>query len=106
VRVRDVGREPAADLHAAQDHPRARRQAATDAAGQDQHAGQIAARLRQVERGVERPARALEREAVRLALAGAGADVGRAFGRLDAALVQDAAEARRDTKDRRSKRSL
>ena len=66
------------------------------AAGQHQDTGEIAARLRQVHPGVERPARTLEREAFRFGFSIAGFDFGRPFRRVDAAVAQDPAEAGRD----------
>jgi hypothetical protein len=67
-----------------------------DAAGQDQHAGEIAMRVLGVERGGERPARTFEPETVSFRLSSAGCDVAHPFRRVDAAIVQDAAEADSD----------
>jgi hypothetical protein len=64
--------------------------------GQNQDAGEVAARLRQVHPGVERPALTLECETVHLRLAVAGFDFGRPFRGVDAAAAQDPAEAGRD----------
>ena len=66
------------------------------AAGQRQHAGEIAAGVRQGHLGIERPARTLERETFRLVFSMAGLDVGRPRCRVDAVVAQDTPEAGRD----------
>ena len=65
------------------------------AAGQRQHAGEVAARVRQRHLGIEGTARTLERETFRLAFSIAGLDVGRSRGRVDAVVAQDTPEAGR-----------
>ena len=67
-----------------------------DAAGQNQHAGEIATGVGQIERGLQRTTWTFEREAIRVLFSGAGADFSRAFGRVEATIAQDAAEAYRD----------
>ena len=72
---------------------RARMQATMDAAREDQYAGVIAACFPGVERSVERAARTLEQKTIRITLVLASGDFSRAFGGVDAAIVQDAPQA-------------
>ncbi|WP_244548959.1 hypothetical protein [Bradyrhizobium canariense] len=67
-----------------------------DASGQHQHAGEFAARVRQVHLRVERPARTLERKAFRFGFPATGFDFGRSHRRVHAAVAQDPAKADRD----------
>jgi hypothetical protein len=64
------------------------RQAAMDSTGQHQHAGEFAARVRQLYLSVERPARTFERETFRFGFSIAGFDFGRPRDRVDAPVAQ------------------
>jgi len=88
-----VGRQAVADRHAGQDHSGAGRQAAVYAPDQHQDAANVAARVRQVELRLKRPARALECEAIGFRFSIAGLDLGRPRRGVDAAVTQDPAKA-------------
>ena len=67
-----------------------------DAAGQHQHAGEVAERVFCIDPAIQRPAGTLERKTFRIGFVLAGIDLGRPGGGIDPAAAQDAAEAGRD----------